>query len=67
MRDTALGTEGGLTGGAQGILGGGAMVYLLPTGFMHWINRHSLEDRVLAARLVVAAALVCLAFFGSIF
>lgn len=60
----AVGTEGSLSGGARGILGGGAAVYLAAIGFIHWVNLQSLDDRVLAARIVAAVALICLTFFG---
>jgi hypothetical protein len=52
--------------GASAILGGGgAAVYLLAISFIHWVNRHSLDDRVVFARFGVAAALICLAVLGS--
>lgn len=50
--------------GARAVLGGSAAVYLLAICFIHWINRHSLDDRVVFARLGAAAVLVCLAVFG---
>jgi hypothetical protein len=49
--------------GLDGDLSGGAAVYLATIGFIDWVNRPSLDYRVLAARLV---ALISLAFFGSI-
>jgi low temperature requirement protein LtrA len=58
--------EGSDTVGASAILGGGgAAVYLLAISFIHWVNRHSLDDRVVYAQLGVAAALICLAVLGS--
>ena len=58
--------EGSGTAGASAILGSGAAaVYLLAISFIHWVNRHSLDDRVVFARLGVAAALICLAVLGS--
>jgi low temperature requirement protein LtrA len=58
--------KGSDAAGASAILGGGAVaVYLLAISFIHWVNRHSLDDRVVFARLGVAAALICLAVLGS--
>ena len=37
---------------------------MLAISFIHWVNRHSLDDRVVFAR-GVAAALICLAVLGS--
>lgn len=54
----------GFTAGARAILGGSAAVYLLAICFIHWVNRHSLDDRVVFARLGTAALLICLAVFG---
>ncbi|HEV8045478.1 MAG TPA: low temperature requirement protein A [Rubrobacter sp.] len=59
------GGEGEYGAGARGILGISAAVYLLAISFIHWVNRHSLDDRVVFARLGTAAALVCLAVLGA--
>ena len=54
--------------GARAILGGGLAVYLLAVSFIHWVNRGSLDDRALFARLATAALLILvvpLGFFHS--
>ncbi len=58
--------EGSGTAGVSAILGSGAaVVCLLAISFVHWVNRRSLDDLVVFARLGVAAALICLAVLGS--
>jgi low temperature requirement protein LtrA len=54
--------------GARAVLGGGLAVYLLAVSFIHWVNRGSLDDRALFARLATAALLILvipLGFFIS--
>ena len=51
--------------GARAILSGGVAVYVVSISFTHRLSRRSLEDRVLFVCLGVAAALICLAIFGS--
>jgi low temperature requirement protein LtrA len=63
--DPPIGEEGGLKVGARAILGGGTALYLAAISFIHWVNRHSLDDRVVFARLGVAAALILLVALGS--
>lgn len=60
-----VGEEGGLKVGARVVLGGGAALYLAAISFIHWVNRHSLDDRVVFARLLTAAALILLVASGS--
>jgi hypothetical protein len=55
LAPAAVGSEGGMNGGARGILGGGVAAYPVAIAFIHWVNRRSLNDQVFAARLVVAA------------
>ena len=47
------------------VLGGGAALYLAAISFIHWVNRDSLDDRVVFARLLTAAALILLLMSGS--
>lgn len=66
IEGAADGSHGGEFGaGARTILGGAAAVYLASITFIHWVNRRSLENRVVAARLGFAAALIGLVIFGS--
>ena len=51
--------------GARAVLGGGLGVYLLAVSFIHWVNRGSLDDRALFARLASAGFLVLLVPLGS--
>jgi low temperature requirement protein LtrA len=57
--------DGSLSLGARAILGGGVVLYLLAVGFIHWVNRGSLDDRVLLARLGIVAGLILLVMLGS--
>jgi low temperature requirement protein LtrA len=50
--------------GARAVLSGGLAVYLLAVSFIHWVNRGSLHDRALFARLATAALLVLLVPLG---
>jgi O-antigen ligase len=47
------------------VLGGRAALYLAAISFIHWVNRDSLDDRVVFARLLTAAALILLLMSGS--
>lgn len=38
---------------------------MLAISCIHWVNRHSLDDRVVFTRLGVAAALACLVTLGA--
>lgn len=58
------GGKEGYGAGARAMLGGAAAVYLIAISFIHWVNRRSLDDRVLLLRLGAAAALVSLAVVG---
>jgi len=60
-----VGEEGGLKARARVVLGGGAALYLAAISFIHWVNRDSLDDRVVFARLLTAAALILLLMSGS--
>jgi low temperature requirement protein LtrA len=51
--------------GARAVLGGGLAVYLLAVSFIHWVNRGSLDDRALLARLATATGLILLVPFGA--
>jgi uncharacterized membrane protein len=44
---------------------GGAALYLVAISFIHWVNRRSLDDRVVLARLGTAAFLICLVALGT--
>jgi low temperature requirement protein LtrA len=50
---------------ARAVLGGGLAVYLLAVSFIHWVNRGSLDDRALFARLATAAFLILLVPLGG--
>ncbi|MBA2783125.1 MAG: low temperature requirement protein A [Actinomycetota bacterium] len=50
--------------GARVVLGGGLAVYLLAVSFIHWVNRGSLDDRALFARLATAALLILVVPLG---
>lgn len=50
---------------ARAILAGGVAVYLASISFIHRVNRRSVEDRVVFARLGAAAALTLLVLLGS--
>jgi hypothetical protein len=63
--DPPIGEEGGLKVGARAVLGGGTTLYLAAISFIHWVNRHALDDCVVFARLEVAAALILLVALGS--
>jgi low temperature requirement protein LtrA len=52
--------------GARAVLGGGLAVYLLAVSFIHWVNRGSLDDHALFARLATAALLILLVPFGTL-
>ena len=56
---------GGLKIGVRVVLGGGAALYLVAISFIHWVNRRSLDDRVVLARLGTAALSICLVALGS--
>jgi len=47
------------------VLAGGLAVYLLAVSFIHWVNRGSLDDRALFARLATAGFLILLVPLGS--
>jgi low temperature requirement protein LtrA len=51
--------------GARAVLCGGLAVYLLAVSFIHWVNRGSLDDRALLARLATAVFLILLVPFGA--
>ena len=51
--------------GTRGVLGIGLAAYLLAVSFIHWVNRGSLDDRALSARLATAAFLILLVPLGS--
>ena len=51
--------------GVRAVLGGGLAVYLLAVSFIHWVNRGSLDDRTLFARLATAGSLILLAPLGG--
>jgi len=51
--------------GARAVLGGGLADYLLAVSFIHWVNRGSLDDRALFARLATAGLLILLIPLGS--
>jgi len=51
--------------GTRGVLGIGLAAYLLAVSFIHWVNRGSLDDRALFARLATAAFLILLVPLGS--
>jgi len=51
--------------GARAVLGGGLAVFLLAVSFIHWVNRGSLDDRALFARLATAGLLILLLALGS--
>ena len=51
--------------GTRGVLGIGLAAYLLAVSFIHWVNRGSLDDRALFARLAIAAFLILLVPLGS--
>ena len=57
--------EGGVVSGAREIFGGSVALYLAAIGFIHWVNEHTLDDRIILVRLIAAVAAVGLAFFGS--
>ena len=40
-------------------------MYLLAVSFIHWVNRGSLDDRALLARLATATGLILLVPFGA--
>ena len=61
----SVGEEGGLKSRARLVLGGGAALYLAAISFIHWVNRDSLDDRVVFARLLTAAGLILLLMSGS--
>ena len=50
--------------GTRVVLGGGLAVYLLAVSFIHWVNRGSLDDRALFARLATAALLILVVPLG---
>lgn len=50
---------------ARAILCGGLAVYLIAVSFIHWVNRGSLDDRALLARLATAAGLILLVPYGA--
>lgn len=56
--------DGSLSLGARAILGG-VVLYLLAISFIHWVNRGSLDDRALFARLGTVAGLILLVMLGS--
>lgn len=58
--------DGSLSLGARAILGGGVVLYLLAVSFIHWVNRGSLDDRALFARLGTVAGLILLVMLGSL-
>jgi low temperature requirement protein LtrA len=60
-----VGEEGGFKAGARVVLGGRAALYLAAISVIHWVNRHSLDDRVVFVRLLTAAALILLVASGS--
>ena len=51
--------------GARAVLGGGLAVYLLAVSFIHWVNRESLDDHALFARLATAGLLILLVPLGG--
>ena len=51
--------------GVRAVLGGGLAVYLLAVSFIHWVNRGSLDDRALFARLATPALLILLVPLGA--
>jgi hypothetical protein len=51
--------------GGLAILGGGLAIYLLAVSFIHWVNRGSLDDHALFARLATAALLILLVPLGA--
>ena len=51
--------------GARAVLSGGLAVFLLAVSFIHWVNRGSLDDRALFARLATAGLLILLLALGS--
>lgn len=64
-----LAIEGAAETSAHGELGtrtvlGGLAVYLLAVSFIHWVNRGSLNDRALFARLATAALLILVVPLG---
>lgn len=56
--------ERGVVSGARAIFGGSVALYLAAIGFIHWVNEHTLDDRIVLVRLIAAVAAVGLAFFG---
>jgi hypothetical protein len=57
--------EGGVVSGGRAIFGGSVALYFAAIGFIHWVNEHTLDDRIVFVRLIAAVAALDLAFFGS--